>query len=213
MIFLYFSKNCLDLHPGNFSLSTPSILWFVSPTSKAPRRPRKVKVMSWPESKTENVAHVGADIFGNVFYRCLPSPATVYVLPECLEFRETFCLVGSDSCCWNCASIQTRRNSVKLLHGLEAALNDKGSLPICPFCSSPRFWLRRPWSHSLIRVAVWVGNQKGWVGNQKGLSRQPKPVWVGNQKRWVRNYESATKKALSRQPKNKHSWQLKWMQR
>ena len=104
-----FRRNCLDLHPGNFSLSTPSILWFVSPTSKAPRRPRKVKVMSWPESKTENVAHIGANIFGNVFYRCLPSPATVYVLPECLEFRETFCLVGSDSCCWNCASIQNAK--------------------------------------------------------------------------------------------------------
>ena len=54
-----------------------------------------------------------------------------------------------------------------------------------------------------ILVAVWVGNQKVWVGNyesatKKALSRQPKRVWV-NQKRWFGNYESATKKALSRQ--------------
>ena len=55
-----------------------------------------------------------------------------------------------------------------------------------------------------ILVAVWVGNQKVWVGNyesatKKALSRQPKRVWVDNQKRWFGNYESATKKALSRQ--------------
>ena len=72
-----------------------------------------------------------ANLFGNVCYLCFPSPATIYVLPECIErlfvWRAQIHAVGIAQ------AFKMRRNSVILLHGFEAALNDNWSVPICPF--------------------------------------------------------------------------------
>lgn len=78
-----------------------------------------------------------ANLFGNVCYLCFPSPATIYVLPECIE--RLFVLRAQIHAVGIAQAFKMRRNSVILLHGFEAALNDKGSVPIGPFLSSPSF--------------------------------------------------------------------------
>ena len=102
-----------------------------------------------------------ANLFGNVCYLCFPSPATIYLLPECIErlfvWRAQIHAVGIAQ------AFKMRRNSVILLHGFEAALNDNWSVPICPFFSSPSFRLGRSWSwsHSIIRHMY--AKKESWV--------------------------------------------------